>query len=36
MSIEGWILVLGFFFGFLAGVRDVLHDYRGMEWGDFA
>jgi hypothetical protein len=36
MSIEGWILVLGFFFGFFAGVRDILADYRELAWGDFA
>ena len=36
MNIEGWILALGFLFGFLAGVRDVLSDYRGLDWGAFA
>lgn len=36
MSLSGWILVLGFFFGFLAGARDVLWDYQELEWEDFA
>ena len=36
MSIESWILALGFFFGLLAGVRDILSDYRELPWGDFA